>query len=593
MNPEEDKVFHEIESKKTKISSSLSGTFKRWNELEDLYFYHTPKQKNSAKSNVFDPMAFEQVEHTVAHLAARDPRGEFIPTEPGDQISTDIMNELWKWQWNRSDADMPKKISNSIRRMAIYGISYGKIDWRYERNFNELTKKFESKWDDPFFQDLNNYDCYPDIDAQSPKDMQFFILDEFTTIEDLEAQNQGKEKRYKHLDKLKELASEDSSASVDNQYRNNLLVRNKINDLKQQEGRIKVTRCFYKDRWVTIVPDHDLVIEDRPNPYAFGGLPIVVLVDQDVPGTILGIGEIDPVRTLMVAMNQSINMRFDNIKMILEKPMQAKAAAMKWFKTWKWGRNNVMVVDNDGDIKPFELPDVTGNTFVGTMQFFQSIIKERLGRGDFLTANRGNKTATEVDAMAAEQNARMGYKVNNVENFVKEITTKMMMLNQQYLKKERAVRILGAEALTKLKSKVGEEKLKMTKDDVGFLKIKPEDIAGGFDFIVESGSMKTADTNKEIGNLNNALQLVMQSIPLYQQQGKEVDPTPIIDNILAKLGVKNLDQVIKTQNYGQAGALQPTGLNAAIAGGGVPSTQGVPSGAAGVIPGATQGLPQG
>lgn len=568
MTREQEKIYTEQMSTYTRVNNALTATFKRYNDLEDLYLFHTPKVKNSSKSNVFDPMAYEQVEHEVAHLYAQDPKGEFLPTEPSDDLNVEVMNELWQYQWNKDDADMYRKIANTLRRSKLYGTAWGVVHWRYERQESKILKKMITTWDDPCYYDLNNYDCFPDIDAQSHKDMKFFIHDEYLSLDDLETQNtyfKGK-KRYVNLNELKELLgdSEAKAATVDNAYRNHLLTRRKLDDHREMEGRIKVRRCYYPDRWITILPDYNLLIEDNPNPYVTNELPVVCLPNQDLPGIILGVGEIDPVRTLMLTMNQVINMRLDNIKMILEKPMVARKSAIEHLKTWVWGRNRVMIVNQDGDLKPLDMQDVTGNTFVSTLQWLQDVIRTRSGRGDLLTNNRGNKTATEIDAMAAEQNARLKYKANNFENFIRELSVKMMQLNQQFLTQTRAIRIVGNDKIQKINQSLGDRF--DSKGSYGFLKVDPSDIAGQFDFRVESGSTRAINSERETRDLLSALQLGMQYSEVLMQQGKEFDPVPILEMLINRLGVKNIEQVIKDGQAIDAGALsalQPQQLSSA------------------------------
>lgn len=585
MNESDKKAFNDVQTKQSDTESKLSSTFKRWNELEDLYFFHTPQNKKSTKSNVFDPMAYEQVEHVTSHLYTGDPRGEFVPMESGDEINTDAMNELWKYQWTLPQANMRKKIINTGRRKLIYGAAYGIVNWRYERIFDKNLNKWRTNWDDWCYYDLNPYDCYPDLDAQTPKDMEYFIYDEYIPFRILEAQNSFKvngKNRYKNLDELKKLLNDkDPSASVDNQYRNNMLTRRKLDNGKQMEGRIKVRRFLSPDRWITILPDYNLTIEDNPNPHNNMEMNVVMDIDQDIPGIILGIGEIDPVRSLLTSINQTINLRLDNVKMYLERPMKALKSEMNNSKTWKWGRNNIFELNTMNGLEPFDIQDVTGNTFVNTLQTLQGIVKERSGRSDVLTMNKSNKSATEIDAMVNEQNARLNYKLQNTEDFIKDISIKGMQLNQQYLKKDKFIRIVGADNIARLQQKFGNDssRLQVKSDGVGFLRVSPDDIRGTFDFMVESGSTQMANNSKEIQNLGTVLQLLGQYAQVYQQQGKTVDPTPILEKMMTKLGVKNIDSIIKAApTYGQTPNGDP--LSALMQGG--------VSGASGLSQGTTE-----
>lgn len=557
MTEADQKTYDEVMKKWTRINNALTSTFKRYNDLEDLYFFHTPKNKNSAKSNVFDPMAYEQVEHTVSHLFSNEPKGSFVPVGMDElkDVNLDIvlaaMDELIKQQWNKRDADMFRKIATTLRRAALYGVGWATQTWRYERIQDPITNKWVTVWDDWCVYPHSNYDVWPDIDAQTYKEMEFCIVDEYTTYDDLEATkgHKGEDKRYTNLTELKKMLDEtDSSINTSNggnPYRNNMMVRRKIDTAGQMDGRVKVRHCYYKDRWVSICPDYNLLIEDGKNLNGDNKLPIRCLLDQDIPGLVLGIGEVDPVRTLMMAMNQFINMRMDNIKMNMERPLVAKFSAIQHLKTWIWKRNNIMIQNQEGDIKPLEVQDITGNTFISTLTWLQGVIRTRSGRSDILTTNRGNKTATEIDAVAEEQNARLKYKANNFDEFIREIMVGGMKLNQRFLKNDRFLRIIGSENIAGLQQKFAQdpERLNVINDSLAFLKMGPDDILNQYDYIVETGSTLMANNTRDIQNLTQALSLGQTYNEGLMMNGKVFNPSPAIKKIFLKMGIK--DEVIK------------------------------------------------
>lgn len=563
---QENKAFELVETKQEKSTNMLTPLFKRFNELENLYWFYTPKSQKSYKSNVFDPMAFEQVEHTVSHLFANDPKGTYIPMEPSDEIAVDAANELFKYQWNKPGAESRKKMVNMGRNFSIFGIAFGELGWRYERPFSKLYNKFITTWDDPYFKDLNVYDCWPDVDARTPEDMEYFGYDEYLTPEQIYAQDSVSQgvKRYKNLDQLKKLVEEEKSlsASDSNAYRDNAKRKRDLKTMKggDENGRVLVRRYKTREKWITILPDYKLVIEDRANPYAHGGLGIHVLTNHDYPNMLYGIGELDPIRSMLIAHNQVINMRLDNVRNILQPPFQAKYSAMRHKPSWKFGPNALWTVDQIGDIQTFNIPDVTGSTFANTTNFFQDSISRRMGRTDFLSRNEtdNNRTATEIKAMVGEQNARLRYKEKNIDDFIQKLAVEWMQLNQQFLKKDRLIRILGVDAIESLTEKYGdgtddsgepqeEPKFKRAKgNDYGFFKVSPEEIQGALDFQVESGSTRSVDLEGEIQNLNSAIKLGTELGPVLQQEGVQIKFKPLLEDVYRRLGIKNTDKVFES-----------------------------------------------
>lgn len=559
----DEKAFNLVEETREHVYSGISGLLKTYNEFEDLYFGHTSKQKKgSTKSNVFDPIVFEQVEHVVSHNFANLPRGSFVPVEDSDDTDTYILDQLLKYQQGRPQQNFRQKMVNMGRRMALFGQSFAILHWRYERK--KVAGKFTTTWNSPCLYDLNIYDCYPDIDATSPHDMEFFGYDDYVTFEQLEEENsisQG-EKKYHNLNLLKELIKNPDSARTP--YRDRANEVRKITKTPNRGGRFIVRRFYWRDRWITTVPDYNLTIEDRDNPYWHGQLPVLCLRDHDYPDTVHATGEVAPIRSMAVAQNQLINMRFDNVKMILEPPLQARASSLQYQDTWVSSRNAVWVMDQIGDVQPFVYNDVTGNTFQATSNFLLDEVSRRMGRVDFISRNESSsdKTATEIKAAVGESNSRLKYKENNIDQFVQEMNTMWLQLDQQYLTEDISVRVLGREATEKLKAKYGqssytdpqtgmeypmEPKFRASENgDYGFLSTSPEDIVGQFDFQVESGSTRAVDVQNEVNELTSAIGLLTSVAPILEaKEGVKVNLKTPVENLLMKMGIKNLDKVLE------------------------------------------------
>lgn len=566
MTKTEQAVYSEISTKRTRLAGELSSTYRYFNELERLYLFSLDKSKNPAKSNVFDPIPFEQVEHVVSHLFATDPRGTYLPRELGDTAGAEILNEVFKYQWKLPRQNIATKLSNTGRQMCIFGAAFATLHWLYERR--QVDGKMVTTFDAPYFKLHSIYSCYPDLDAESPLTMQYFGVDEYLTMEELENTNYAagnSERRYKNLGKLKEMVKEKATTTSTNPY-NDQASKLRFMKTNVDKERILIFRWYTKSKWISICPDFGLVIEDRENPYKHGELPVHPLIDHDYFNQVWGNGEIAPIRSLVNAHNQFLNMRLDNVKTILEPPFKARAAAaMKYGHTWRFERNRIFQMDNLEDLQPFNIPDVTGQTFVSTSNFIKDSIARSLGRFDVLSRNETeqNRTATEVKVIASEQNARLRYKEKNVDNFIQRIATQWLQLNQQFLTQPRLIRIMGSDAINAVEQDqvlydenglmkeviVGDEKVnKLTKGPNGqyaFLAVEPEDIIGAYDFVVESGSTVLPDPQSEVSTLVGVLSVLEKSKADLEANGKTIDIEPIIASILQKSNVKSIDKVIK------------------------------------------------
>src|SRR5690606_1490564 len=399
MTQTDEKVYKLVEDKWNKAYMALTPLFKKFNKIEDAYFgYLLPNQRAGSTSNVFDPIVLELIEHTASHLFSQLPEGSFFPTEPSDTFQVEIANEIVRFQMEKPEQHARKKLLYAGKTAFLFGYAFAITSWRYEREFHKGLKKWVTTWDDPYFEIPPIYDCWFDFEAANPWSLTYFGYDEYLTFDELEAQSklhQGEE-RYKNLKELKDMVS-DEATLLPNQFRSNALARRGI---KTRTGdlnnRFLIRHYFDKKKWITVVPDYNIVIEDRNNPYPFA-LPVSILIDRDFPNLPVGTGEVEPIQSLAMAQNQFLNMRMDNIKNILEPPIKARESALRHSSTWIFKRNQIWTVNDQDDVQPFTFPDVTGGTFAQTTNFLESTILKRTGRTDFRSSDDlQDRTATEI-----------------------------------------------------------------------------------------------------------------------------------------------------------------------------------------------------
>ena len=158
------------------------------------------------------------------------------------------------------------------------------------------------------FMILYIYDCFPDPSAMSGSDMNWFIHNDYTTLTDLKNCNElpGGEKRYKNLGKLEAMlkdnnGEDDGEESPEDNYRDEANRIRRVNSTGIF-GRFLVRRMYTRERWITIVPKFNLVIEERDNPYDHKQLPIHTFIDHVYPNQLYGIGEIEPIKRMQKAL---------------------------------------------------------------------------------------------------------------------------------------------------------------------------------------------------------------------------------------------------------------------------------------------------
>ena len=386
------------------------------------------------------------------------------------------------------------------------------------------------------------------------------------------------ENRYSGLKALKEAmkqeeSGEGASASFSSGVPNE---RNKVRKIRgfnndKANGRILVRRYFDRNKWVTIVPEYELVIEDRDNPYSHGGIPILVLVDQTVPGQLYGLGEVEPISKLQKGLNNVLNQRLDNVRLIMNAPIKVRASS-KYAPTWNMKPGAIWKMDDMGDVEVVAIPDTTAGTFAQTTGYFKDAIARAGGYQDFLTRNDTSKekTAAEVHASQAEQNARLRTKEQHVDEFVKDMMSMALKLNSQYVKKAQLIRVVGRESIKALNDLQrlepvilkGNEMPKFQPNlsgDTGYLVIEPSDLFADFDYSVEMGSTLPLDPATEIGTLTNMIYMLMKLQQNLMQEGTQIKFAPLVERLLAKAGIKNIDQIVSAQDQQDPMAMQSQG----------------------------------
>jgi hypothetical protein len=575
------KLFDKVETRFQKSRDGYNNLHRKFTEFEKLYLGYVENKDNAWKSSISDPEAFEKVERMTSHLVSTPPRGNYVPANDAeDYKAAHIADEVFRSQWNKPGQNMYPKIERMVKGAALFGISFGVLGWRYEKN-----KKGVVVWDDPYFKDLYIYDCFPDPSAMNVDDMNWFIHNEYTTLADLEAVNNSKDedeygeyedaKKYINLDKLKAFLAEDKNDSgsettttPEDNYRNTSSnIRLGKND--GIYGRFLIRKMYTKDRCVTIVPDANLVIEDNENYYEHGQLPIHTIIDHSYPNQLFGIGEVEPIAKLQKGLNALLNLRLDNIRLIMNPPMKVKANS-RYAGTWKWKIGQKWLVDMGDEIMPFQLPDVTGNTFAQQSGYFKETMSKALGHFDTLSRANVEKSAAEVRAVYGEQNARLKAKENQIDHFIVRLAQQWLQLNQQYLSEDRAVRIVGKDALDafikngtfavdeyddNLEEYVerpetvtyqGKEVNRLTiepKGTYGFLVVQPGDIQGQFDFVAESGSMSMIDPTQEANALMMGINLLAGHTDRLAQEGVKPQLLPLFQTLFRRLNIKNVDDI--------------------------------------------------
>lgn len=609
----EEELASEINEQFLFSKKYLDSIHEKMNQQEELYRSFIDKNNYPHGARVFDPRTFRIIETITPRMVANEPSGSFYPVEGGDMVTTEILNALIKYDWRR--ADMFEKLVKFVKSMLIFGTAFGRNYWDFRETTRTrmVPKKLNGRlvwtpdnkeevsvteFDGPNFEVLNIYDCFPDPNATSKSNMRWFIYRTFKTLDELKAENETRGVDYwKNLDKLEQAMEGDGenkandSAMESMQYREHrriMLSTEELHGKDESNPEFTVLRRFTKDGWCDIVPEfNNVVIREVENPYFHGEIPITIGVDYPYPGELFGMGEIEPIDRIQRAINAVLNQRLDNVQLTLNQMFKVKKDSGVDMHTLISAPGNIITTSDMSAVEPIAVPDVTGSTFVQTMNYLTSSLQNGSGITDYTVGvgneTVGNKTATGTRLVQQEANAQFKLKIQLFNHMVvQDIANQWKDLRIQYTTEEQKLRIIGSDTVDYLRdntslSRIGLEgeelvpgderpsKLDIKNNEFAFLNLMPEDIqpsiVGDYDFIATTSSEQLTDPIALQENFFTAIEKV--SNPAWQQglaqQGKIINFESMTKKVFDKLnlGIEGKDVLTEIPQQEQMEQPQP------------------------------------
>lgn len=522
-----------------------------FDEADELFRSWLDEKKWPYDALLVDPRTFTFIFEKTSRLFANKLRGRLIPREGSDVLASYINNELLNFQWDLATygGSMMNKWALMDINARKYGASFALCKWRFEKNGEKVV------YDGPEMRVLRNRDCLPDIAATSIEDCNWFQVRDYVTLQDLHQINDSSRGKpiYKNLDLLEVSMKKDEAANGTggDTRSTNWISRNRtISGLTEDPiGRDRVFKTveivteYRRDRWVTFSPRHGVILRDIKNPYENNELPIVMLRYYPIDDDLYGLSEIEPVKGLQKAINALLSQYVDEINQNMQKPVAigpgVKDHTLRWGPGARWRMNNPQT-----DIRIIETSSNAAAYFTTTYSALVAAMMTALGESSLGVSNIGRfnpeKTATEVQSLNAQRNARDSFN----QQFLAEAIKRQMMLwhqmNQKMLfsdptRKNYIIRIVGNEAIkyfqqlglnqeglsdeaartaltqpnidpsafSKPLAPVninGEDVSKFQFDEksrVGQLIVEPGDLQGNFDFIADVTSMSLGTDRDE------------------------------------------------------------------------------------------------
>jgi hypothetical protein len=611
---EEIKLFTKVNKHYKVASEDLDIRINRKNGFDDadkMFASHIDEANWPYNSLIFDPIPYTVFIEKNGRLIGAKPKGKLVPREGGDSLGAMINNELLSFQWDdnsRLGETMLSKWAMMDMNTRKYGSAFGICKWRTEKN----SAKGGNFYDGPDFTACNPRDVLANPSYTFIN--KWFQYREYLTLDDLKKINETSVSKniYKNLDLLEESLQEEQKSKGDRRDNNYVVLNKSIRGLNDYLGSdetypaFEVVTEYRPDRWIKFCPKHGIIIQDIPNPYEHGEIPVVHLKYYPLPDDLYGVPELEPVSKQIKAINAHDSAYSDSMALATKppihvNPINVRMHTIEWNPEAKWIMNSPNV---DAQVMRMDQFNAVSNNYTVIKSTLRSSLLSALGESAQGVSqinpvqDNGRVTATEIKDTGYTRNIRDNMNQNYLSEALKKQVLYWQSMNRQFMfkgstTKQRIIRIVGREAAEyfnqsglgdvrpteedsrkvlngildensivpgpRFAVSVGEDEQgmqleipKYIPDETGVggnLIIEEGDLLGDYDYIADVESMG-APTDQQI---ENKLQAILATLtnPVIQQglvsEGKKIKFSELLVKMLESSKViKDADQYFET-----------------------------------------------
>jgi hypothetical protein len=273
----------------------------------------------------------------------------------------------------------------------------------------------------------------------------------------------------------------------------------------------------------------------NPWPYKAKGFPVQILMFNETPETMFGLSDIEVYGPIANHKNLIFNLQIRNAEANSKNMVGYDKTEMDEETIEKIENGEQNIIGFNGDPKTKIAIASPGGQASNELYLIDGRIQANLDEKSGVTdlkkgfLKSGEESATSVQIRNAGSSARPAYRRDIMADFLKKSFKFLNDLNQQYMPIKEAVRVVGS-----LDIEWSDNPTK-------------EEIQADVDIELDVISMLPENPEKEIEELNAVLALMINAIndPAVRQkiteEGKTFNLSPIIENLLMRLKIRNPD----------------------------------------------------
>lgn len=504
-----------------------------WQTMDRVYHGAGEKEgrrkESRGKSRLMIPWAWQQVETIIPRIMDPNPKFGFLPVEPSDSFTSNVLNTLIRQQLNQDrfvtrqrafiedgcvkGLGVCKTVQRQVKKAALVRKQRSFSDRLLNRTSAQFDREERIVENRPANEYIPPEDFRWDPNGVRDEDLSWAADCTWVTLSYLKRQEA--KGVYKNISDVQASSSGSGTRSVKE-------------DVREAEARRQGKYALWEmhDRQGNLISCvGDVLIRNVESPFAHLDLPYSAFRSQPNNHSLVGISEVEKIEHIQQAIWTLDNQRIDAISLTLN-PVFLVDPTIRGYKNLTF-RPGLKIPANRGQqfeqirIDPNAAPSwQLSEAYIGSIQQMTGANPIMFG-ADSSQYGIDNNTATGASIMQEEGNKRMAMKKLEFRLFEARIAKLMVQLNHQYLSTFEIQRIVGEAGLSL--DRPSPEEIPM------FLDVIPEGMSESLSKSVERNSMI------EVLNLLGPIHMM----PMHD--GTAVSIKKIIEKILSNYDIEARD----------------------------------------------------
>lgn len=450
-----------------------------WKRFKDYYknnYFGVSPYASRAADTVSVNMLFANISQILPGIYARNPTILVQPRKPDDVVNARIVETVLNYQLEeinfRAEAEL------AILDALLFGLGYVQVGYELKMGLGDATTQFNEyvKSESVWAVRKSPWEVIvPTTDARL-ENMPYVLIRESKYIEDVKNDPQYSNTKDLNPSGRVQVSEEmnDDSLEADMQQKDNE---------KRENDRVFLWTIFDKrtGRKMTMAQGHDKWLQNDVNKLEIEGFPLVKVDFNPVPDEYYPIADPQQYEPQLIEKNllrTQMNIHFKRMaRKFLVKTGMLSTEDMD--KLTSPDDAAVLEMDNidESIIRVMEQAPIPPDNYTIESLIDRDInILSGVSEYERGVRGEGRRTATEANIASSASSLRQAFRLNKVNDFVKQVASKLLQLDRQFYTTDRIVKIVGPKGI---------EWMKYNKDQ----------LQGEYDITIQAASSAPLDKN--------------------------------------------------------------------------------------------------